>query len=76
MNNCRDNRFIQNICNTPGVSCQYRTSQVQTERCGNATRYTEVVQVSTPQGVAPTNPNLVNIGFNPTCQRVVRRQNL
>ena len=74
MSNCRDNRFIQNICNTPGITCQYRSNQIQTEQCGNAIRYTEVVQVLTSQGVAPTNPNLINIGFDPSCQIVGRKR--
>lgn len=69
MSNCRDERFIRSVCNTPGVTCVYRTTQIQTEQCGNATRYTEVVNVSTSQGTATTNPNLVSIGFNPACQR-------
>lgn len=74
MNNCSNDRFLQSVCNTPGVSCVYRPRNVRTEFCGNVTAYLETVRISVEPNTPLTNTNLVNIGFTPICTRVPRTQ--
>lgn len=70
--NCPNNRTIQELCNSPGVSCVYKPVIVQSDNCGNALALREVVQISSMQSIPAPNPDLSRIGLVPQCIRVRR----
>lgn len=63
---CRNTQYMQNICRQPGVSCQYKTQNVQTSQCGNPIRFTESVQVNVQPRVYPSG--------SPQCQKVGKKR--
>lgn len=72
MSNCPNNQTIQNVCNSPGVVCQFRPVRINTDNCGNTTYYREVIDVTTTQNIQAPNTDLDNIGLSSQCVQVRR----
>lgn len=68
-NICRNDTFIQNVCNTPGITCKFIPNRVQADNCGNTIQYTETVNISSQAGTNTNTSNLINAGFSPYCIR-------
>jgi len=49
---CNKN-IVQNICNTPGISCTYIPTKINTDICGNTITYVETVNINGMKVIVP-----------------------
>lgn len=44
---------VKQICNTPGISCTYTPTKINTDGCGNTVTYVETVNINGMKVLVP-----------------------